>query len=75
MSNTANEYKPELDDLISLGEASIQSGLSPSQLRRLVSMGMIWGKKMGRNWFTTSQAIKAYLGQVHKPGPKPKTIK
>jgi hypothetical protein len=75
MTNTSNEEKPGLDELITLNEASVQSGLSPSQLRRLVSMGTIWGKKLGRNWLTTAKAIEAYVRQVHKPGPKPRTTK
>jgi hypothetical protein len=64
--------KPDLDDIISLREASDLSGLSPSHLRLLVSDGEIWGKKLGRNWFTTAQAVNDYLKLVRKPGPKPK---
>jgi len=62
--------KPNLDDLISLSEAAKISGLSPNHLRLLVSERMIWGKKLGRNWFTTTQAVEDYLKLDRKPGPK-----
>ncbi len=75
MTPIENESKkpeqPSLDDLISLTEAVQVSGLSPSQLRLLVTRGEIWGKKLGRNWFTTLQAVNDYLIKEHKPGPKP----
>lgn len=63
--------QPGLDELISLSEAAEISGLSPSQIRLLVSRGVIWGKKLGRNWFTTAQAVNDYLKLDRKPGPKP----
>lgn len=69
--NTARNHQPGLDELISLSEAAEISGLSPSQIRLLVSRGVIWGKKLGRNWFTTAQAVKNYLKLDRKPGPKP----
>ncbi len=62
---------PGISDLISLSEAAEISGLSPSQIRLLVSTSVIWGKKLGRNWFTTSQAVKDYLKIDRRPGPKP----
>jgi len=64
--------KPGLDDLITLYEASALSGLTASQLRLLVSKGEMWGRKLGRNWFTTAQAVRDYLSLGRKPGPKPK---
>ena len=69
-NHTIND-QPGLNELITLSEAADLSGLSPNHLRLLVSKGVIWGKKLGRNWFTTAQAIKEYLKQDRKPGPKP----
>lgn len=69
--NQENEKEPSLADLISLSEASELSGLSPSHLRLLVSRGDIWGKKLGRNWFTTAQTVSDYVKSDRKPGPKP----
>jgi hypothetical protein len=67
-----NEAPPNLDDLISLNQAAQLSGLSPSHIRLLVRKGIIWGKKMGRDWFTSAQSIQDYLKQNRKPGPKVK---
>jgi len=61
---------PGLDELITLSKAAELSGLSPSHLRLLVSKKEIWGKKLGRNWFTTEQAVREYLTRGVKPGPK-----
>jgi len=62
--------QPGLDELITLSKAAELSGLSPSHLRLLVSKKEIWGKKLGRNWFTTEQAVREYLTRGVKPGPK-----
>ena len=70
--NKGLDREPSLADLITLSEASDLSGLSPSHLRLLVSKGDIWGKKLGRNWFTTAQAVTSYIKLNRKPGPKPK---
>lgn len=66
---------PSLDELISLSDASLLSGLTASQLRLLVSRGIMWGRKLGRNWFTTEQAVRDYINLGKKPGPKPKKSK
>ena len=66
-----SDDQPELDELISLSQAAELSGLSPRHLRHLAIHGEIWSRKLGRNWFTTTQAVMDYLAQEHKPGPKP----
>jgi len=66
------DINPNLGDLIPLSEASRISGLSAGHLRLLVSTGQLWGKKIGRNWLTTNQAIDQYVKEEHKTGPKPK---
>jgi len=63
---------PDLSQLISLSAAAEIIGLSHSHLRLLIRRGDIWGKKLGRDWFTTPQSINDYLAQSHHPGPKPK---
>jgi len=65
-------YEPSLDELLSLGEAAKQTGISASHLRLLVRREEVWGRKMGRNWVTTRKAVELYLAQEHKPGRKPK---
>ena len=64
--------QPGLDELISLSQAAELSGLSADHVRRLVRQGDLWGIKIGRNWVTTSQAVKEYLASERKPGPRPK---
>lgn len=59
-------------DLINLEEASKISGLSSDHLRRLMEKGTIRGRKIGRDWITTSYFVKDYMDQNIKPGRKPK---
>jgi len=66
------DYKPSIDELISLRQASKECGLSPNHLRLLVGKGIIWGVKIDTLWVTTKQAVKEYLIQDRKTGPKPK---
>jgi hypothetical protein len=65
-----NEVSPGLDDLIDLDRAANYSGLSASHLRLLVRRGVIWGKKLGRTWFTTEPEVRRYVSSDRKPGPK-----
>lgn len=62
---------PAPGDLIPLNKAAKLSGLSTSHLRLLVRQKQIWGRKIGRDWFTTEQAVREYQARDHKPGPKP----
>ena len=56
--------------LISVTEAAALSGLTPSYLRRLLREQRLAGVKVGRDWFTTEEALRAYLAQDRRPGPK-----
>ena len=47
--------------LISLKEAAALSGLSHSHLRLLARTGKIDARRLGRDWFTTEQAVADYL--------------
>ena len=67
-----SSYQPQLDDLISLQDASLICRLTQPHLALLVRRGELWGKKIGRNWVTTHQEIERYLSIEHKPGPKRK---
>jgi excisionase family DNA binding protein len=62
---------PSVDDLITFTEAASLSGYTDRHLRKLASQKKLWSIKLGRNWFTTVQAVKEYLESEHKPGPKP----
>jgi excisionase family DNA binding protein len=70
-SNKDQLIQSILDDLISLQEAAEYSGLSASHIRLLVRSGEVAGKKVGRNWITTKQAMNDYLALGRKRGPKP----
>ena len=71
-NSTEGSSQHSLDELISLKDAAELSGLSHSHLRLLVRKGEIWGKKMGRDWFTNAQAVQEYLARDRRPGPKTK---
>jgi hypothetical protein len=65
---------PVINDLISLSEAAKISGFTTRHLRHLAENDELWAKKLGRNWFTTDQAIRDYLSRYRRPGPKPKQL-
>ena len=58
------------EQLISVSEASRISNLTPSYIRRLLRRQEIAGIKFGRDWFTTEEAIRRYVAQERRPGPK-----
>lgn len=62
---------PNIQDLITFAQAAQLSGFSDRHLRKLAANHEIWAIKLGRNWFTTHQAISEYLAKNRKPGPKP----
>ena len=68
----SSQDQPSWDDLISLKEAAELSGLSYSHIRYLARNGELNAKKLGRDWFTTEQAVKEYVARDRRPGPKPK---
>ena len=64
------DNQPRLDDLITLSEAAKLSGFTTRHLRHLAENEQLWAKKLGRNWFTTTQAVNDYLARDRRPGPK-----
>lgn len=48
-------------DLIPLREAAALIGLSPASLQKYAVQGRLQARKMGRDWFTTPEAARAYL--------------
>ena len=56
--------------LISVTTASSLCDLTPSFIRRLLRRGQIEGVKIGRDWFTTEEAIREYMASPRRPGPK-----
>ena len=64
--------EPTINDLITFEEAAELSGFTTRHLRKLDDEKKLWAKKLGRNWFTTKDAINTYLSTERKPGRKPK---
>lgn len=56
--------------LISVTRAAEMSGLTPGYIRRLLRQEQLIGIKIGRDWFTTEEAIREYLATERRPGPK-----
>jgi len=70
--NEKNE-QPRFDELIPLRRAAEISGFTQEHLANLIRTGELWGDKLGgRNWFTTEKALREYMAQNKRPGPKPK---
>ena len=71
--NEDDADQPKLGELIPLSLAAEICGLSSPHLRLLVGRGDLWGKKLGRNWVTTEEAVREYMARDRRPGPKPDT--
>jgi len=72
LQSERNSYQPNINELITFEEAARLSGFTTRHLRKLATESELWAVKLGRNWFTTGQAVKKYLAKTRKPGPKPK---
>ncbi len=49
------------EELISLSEAAAEAGLSAKHLGLLARQGKLEARKIGRNWVTTTRAVRRYL--------------
>jgi hypothetical protein len=58
---------------ITLIEATEITGYNTGHLRQLLRMGKLEGRKFGRDWFTTIEALEKYKATNPRPGPKPKS--
>ena len=56
--------------LISVQQAADISGFETSHIRKLLAKGKLDGVKLGRDWWTTADAVEAYLSTERRPGPK-----
>ena len=61
MTRDLKNYRPTVDMLISLRQASSFSGYTTNHLRLLISHGDLWAKKIDSFWVTTEQAVKYYM--------------
>jgi len=62
-----------ITDYISTKEASERYGLSDSQIRHLLIVGYLRGRKIARNWLVEPASIETYLTNRPKRGLKPGT--
>ena len=60
-----------LSEWISVKEAADYTGYTEGHIRYLLREGKLEGRRFGRDWFTTAQALREYLASSPKPGPKP----
>ncbi len=74
MQKDWKDYKPDIDELISLRQAAKSSGYTTNHLRLLISKGELWAKKIDSFWITTEEAVFDYLKNKSNPGrPKKNT--
>lgn len=58
---------------IPVKEAAEYTGYTPRHVRLLLNNGLVKGRKFGRDWFTTKEALDEYLATNPRPGPEPKS--
>lgn len=63
-----------LPEWISVQEAAAYTGYTVQHIRYLLREGKVKGRRFGRDWFTTREALDEYLATDPKPGPKPEDI-
>jgi excisionase family DNA binding protein len=51
-------------------EAAEYTGYTPRHIRNLLARGLVRGRKFGRDWFTTQEALDEYLATDPRPGPQ-----
>jgi len=58
------------EEYITVAQASRLSGLSVSQIAKLLRQGTIPGIKPGHDWLVKPSTVMDYLKRDRKPGPK-----
>ena len=59
-----------MEGWLSVKEAAKYTGYSTGHIRYLLIHGLVAGRKIGRDWFTTQEALDRYLASNPRPGPK-----
>jgi excisionase family DNA binding protein len=60
--------RPAPDQLVSLSQAAVLFGLSPTYLRTIARNGRLRAIKVGRDWLTTPADVEAYIASRSKRG-------
>ena len=69
MSGAPEHFREE----ISTVAAAERYHLTPSYVARLARTHIVRARKFGRDWIVDEEALRGYLAQPRKPGPKPQT--
>lgn len=69
-SNLAKFFAELERKLISVKHAAAISGFQMSHIRNLLVTRRMLGVKLGRDWWTTQEAVEAYLQTERRPGPR-----
>mgnify|MGYP001357042417 FL=1 len=56
--------------LFDVRELSKKFGLHPVSVRQLFSTGKLKGRKIGKRWYLTEDALREYFDEAGKPGGK-----
>ncbi len=64
--------KEQFDNEISTVAAAEKYKLTPSYVARLARTQVIRARKFGRDWIIDEEALRKYVAQPRKPGPKPR---
>ena len=65
-TNTSERFREE----ISTVAAAAKYGLTPSYVARLARTHVIRARKFGRDWIIDEEALRVYLAQPRRTGPK-----
>jgi hypothetical protein len=61
-----------LTDSLTVGQAALALGLTPSATKNALLAGRLAGEKVGGRWRTTAAAIRAYRETPRRPGGRPR---
>ena len=59
-----------VEEWMSTKEAAEYTSYTQRHIRHLLTHGLLEGRKIGRDWFTTKEALDRYLATNPRPGPK-----
>jgi len=68
-TETPERFREEISTIT----AAEKYQLTPSYVARLARTHIIRARKFGRDWIIDEEALRHYLAQPRKPGPKPRT--
>jgi|SRR5450755_5105850 predicted DNA-binding transcriptional regulator YafY len=70
MTEILNHFREEISTLA----AAEKYNLTPSYVARLARLRIVQARKAGRDWIIDEEALRKYLENPRKPGPKPQAV-